>query len=141
MAASNSGDKGGIRGDFPPIDGRRQVSIGGLVCGSRQPVGTDRVLGRFVSWNALALNMPLEFAEPTEKQLIDEVLDLDSGQFIAAPTFIRRELRTVMQDRSTIVSRLHSDAENPWLVCPYCMAAVYLVSALDRHFFFRHRIE
>ncbi|WP_420475251.1 DUF6035 family protein [Noviherbaspirillum sp. ST9] len=85
--------------------------------------------------------MSLEFAEPTEFQLIDEVLDLDTGQPIKAVAFIARELRAVMQDRAMIVSRLNKDLENPWLVCPYCMAAVYLVSSVDRKFFFRHRHE
>lgn len=85
--------------------------------------------------------MSLEFAEPTEFQLIDEVLDLDTGHPIMAGAVIARELRAVMQDRSMIVSRLNKDLDNPWLVCPYCMAAVYLVSNVDRKFFFRHRHE
>lgn len=85
--------------------------------------------------------MSLAFAEPTEFQLIDEVLDLDTGQPVKAAAFIARELRAVMQDRAKIISRLHKDLENPWLVCPYCMAAVYLVSNIDRRFFFRHRHE
>ena len=46
-----------------------------------------------------------------------------------------------MQDRAAIVSRLRKDLENPGLVCPYCMAAVYLVSNVERRFFFRHRHE
>ena len=83
----------------------------------------------------------IEFAEPTEVQLIDEVLDRDKGLPVQSVSFIARELRAVMQDRAAIVSRLRKDLENPWLVCPYCMAAVYLVSNVERRFFFRHRHE
>jgi hypothetical protein len=80
-------------------------------------------------------------AEPTKKQSLTEILDLDKGESIDIDQFIRREERLVMQDRSTMRSRYKEDNYKPWLVCSLCGAAVQLVCHKDRTFFFRHQPE
>jgi hypothetical protein len=76
--------------------------------------------------------------EPTKKQSLIEILDLDKGLSVDTDQFIRREERLVIQDRTKMRSRYKEN--KPWLVCSLC-AAVQLVCHKDRTFFFRHQPE
>jgi hypothetical protein len=79
--------------------------------------------------------------EPTQRNSLTEIMDLDTGRTISADSFIRREERLVIQDRNKMMHRYKADSKQPWLVCCLCGAAVQLVSYTDRSFYFRHMPE
>lgn len=79
-----------------------------------------------------------ETAEPTDTQLLSEIVDLDSGLPVDIDAFIRRELGQVMQARHRMSLRYRQDPATPWLICAFCGGSVQLVSMMDRRFYFRH---
>jgi hypothetical protein len=72
---------------------------------------------------------------------IVEVLDRDTGDFIAARSWIEAfRYQDLIRDRVALVERV--DTDDPRLLCSQCFVPVYVVScADDRQFFFRHRRE
>lgn len=85
-----------------------------------------------------ALMRTLEYAQPTKKLKLTDVMDLDSATPIDTSSFLCRELSLVIQDRAEMASRFLLDRKKPWLVCQLCGAALLLVRTQHRYFHFRH---
>jgi hypothetical protein len=71
-----------------------------------------------------------------DKPLIQLVSDLRTGGTYSAKALIERERRLVNQTRLRLKDRIKCG--KPWLACPWCGVAVYLVQSAERRWFFRH---
>lgn len=80
----------------------------------------------------------LEFAQPTQKMQLTDVMNLDTGEPIKLPEFLMRELSLVIQDRNKLASRFVINPNEPWLVCQLCSSPLLLVRTQERCFHFRH---
>lgn len=80
----------------------------------------------------------LEFAQPTLKMQLTDVMNLDTGEPIKLPEFLMRELSLVIQDRNKLASRFVTNPNEPWLVCQLCSSPLLLVRTQERCFHFRH---
>ncbi|WP_234267286.1 DUF6035 family protein [Hydrogenophaga sp. NFH-34] len=71
---------------------------------------------------------------------IDEVLDLRTGEIIAARRLIEPDKEKVLQLRMALSQGI--SAKRPLMACPLCGVPVHLVSMMkERKFYFRHEIE
>lgn len=80
----------------------------------------------------------MEYGKAVVNPLIQYVVDTRNGASYSLTRFVERELRRVDIARGWLLDRLHT---KPWLLCPHCETAVYLVSSVKSEWFFRHRVE
>lgn len=78
----------------------------------------------------------MEKGVAVEKPLIQLVVDLRTGVTYPSRALIERERRLVNRMRLWLKDRIKRD--KPWLACPWCGVAVYLVQSAERRWFFRH---
>lgn len=82
---------------------------------------------------------PLSSAKSVDAPVLDEVLDLDSGEFLGTKAFIENmRYGEIIPKRVEAAERIKS---NPRFVCAICMTPAYLVCSPDKKFFFRHAID
>lgn len=79
-----------------------------------------------------------ELAQPTDKMLLTDILDLETSTPVDLHAFLSRELGLVIKDRAELARRYARNPEQPWLVCELCTAPVILVRTKGRRFHFRH---
>ncbi len=83
---------------------------------------------------------PSAFARAVRNPEIKEVRNIRSGLILDARRFIeRKRYDRLVQIRNIIIEAMKRDT--PRIVCAICGVPVYLVSRLDKTFFFRHKIE
>lgn len=77
-----------------------------------------------------------------DKPQIDEVFELETGEYFKAQDVIGSDYQKLVQLRMDLKSRIIQD--NPIYRCPMCHVAVYIACNRnndDKKFYFKHRIE
>ena len=75
-----------------------------------------------------------------DQPVIDEVLDLDTGEILPACKVVNDDYEKVLQLRMNLMQGNRSG--HPVYVCPLCVVPVHLVSMMKkRRFYFRHETE
>ncbi|MGE3907158.1 MAG: DUF6035 family protein [Reyranellaceae bacterium] len=82
---------------------------------------------------------PLSVAAAARVLRIDEILDCDTGEYLAVRTWIGGwRYEQVVMRRNEVRERLD---RSPRFRCPMCSVPVYLVSDQYKQFYFKHQIE